>query len=163
MSSARHPFRSAGFTLVELMVTIAIMGVLLGIALPAYNEFVINQRVRGASMDLLSTLLLARSEAIKQNGNVSVVPVSGTTNWTSGWRIVGTDGATVRSQDSYNNIQISASFSTVGATSVVFDRTGRATDNGVTVEVGGPTANYAKRCISLGLTGQPKSAVGACS
>lgn len=156
----RHRSSTAGFTLVEMVVVVAIFAVLTGIALPSINELVINQRVRTASMDLIATLLLARSEAIKQNGNVSVVPASGTTDWVSGWRIVGTDGATVRSQDSYNNILISATIST-GTTNVTFDRTGRVSGT-VTLQISGPTAKYAKRCIAVGLTGQPKSTVGAC-
>lgn len=156
-----RPMRHAGFTLVEMAVVVAILAVLLGVALPAMNEFIVNQRVRGAAMDLVATLLLARSEAIKQNGNVSVVSTSTTTNWNSGWRIVGTDGTTIRNQESYSGIQISAAIS-AGSASVVFDRTGRVSGT-VAIEISGPTSSYAKRCISVGLSGQPKSTVGACS
>lgn len=154
---------TAGFTLVEMVVVVAILGILLGVAVPALQEFVINQRVRAATMDSISSLMLARSEAIKQGGDVSVTPASGTTNWSTGWRIVGTDGATVRTQDAYSGVQISATIST-GATSVVFNRTGRITGT-ATLEIGSTTnpTSYARRCVSVGLSGQPKSTVGACS
>ncbi|HEY6898902.1 MAG TPA: GspH/FimT family pseudopilin [Rhodocyclaceae bacterium] len=162
-ADARQAFKSNGFTLLEMIAVIAILAILLRIAVPALQELVINQRVRGATMDTLATLMLARSEAIKQGGNVSVTPASGTTNWSSGWRIVGTDGATVRTQDAYSGVQVSATIST-GAASVVFDRTGRISGTAtMQIESASNAASYARRCVSVGLSGQPKSTTGVCS
>ena len=57
----------------ELMVTLAIAGVLVGLAVPSMREFMRNSRLTSASNDLLHSLSLARTEAIKrQTGRVTV-------------------------------------------------------------------------------------------
>ena len=63
---------SAGFTLMELMVTLAIAGVLAAVAMPNMRVFMQNNRLSGASNDLLGSFQLARSEAIKRQENVVV-------------------------------------------------------------------------------------------
>ena len=61
-----------GFTLIELMTTIAVLVVLALVAMPSFRQFVANQRVRNASFELMSALTLARSQAIVQNGDVKL-------------------------------------------------------------------------------------------
>jgi type IV fimbrial biogenesis protein FimT len=64
----RHLAR--GVTLVELMIGLAILGVLLGIGLPMFSAFLANSKVRNATEALNSGLTLARSEAMRRNRNV---------------------------------------------------------------------------------------------
>ena len=73
--------RTPGFTLIELLVTLVVGGILVAIAVPAFNNFVLNDRDIGQANSLVSSLNYARSEAIKQNiaGGVTVCPsVNGT-------------------------------------------------------------------------------------
>ncbi|MCY1294680.1 Chthon cassette protein D [compost metagenome] len=82
----RRPVKSTGFTLIELMVTIAVLAIIVSIAAPAMGDFIVRQRVSSRASELLSTLALARMEAIKLNSKVVVLPVgNGSDGWNSGW------------------------------------------------------------------------------
>jgi type IV fimbrial biogenesis protein FimT len=76
--------RQAGFTMVELMIAIAIVGVLLGLAVPMFGETVAARRVQGAAQNLAATLRTAQAEAVRRNRAVEVLftnaqPVSANT------------------------------------------------------------------------------------
>ena len=65
--------RQPGFTLVELMITLTVVGILIGAALPNMRDFIRNNRLSGGVNDMLHSIQVARSEAIKrQQGNVVV-------------------------------------------------------------------------------------------
>ncbi len=81
-----------GFTLIELMVVIAIVAILATLAAPSFNALATTQALRAASSELHISLMQARSEALRTNRNVYVVPVSATTpatetDWAAGWTI----------------------------------------------------------------------------
>ena len=65
---------SRGFNLLELMVAIAIAGILLGIGIPSFTEFVRNSRMTSTANELLADITLARSEAIKRRSPVMLCP-----------------------------------------------------------------------------------------
>jgi len=77
--------RRGGFTLIELMVTLAILAAMLALAAPSFIAFQRNSELRGAANDILAALLTARSEALKRNANVFVVATD--SDWTKGWTI----------------------------------------------------------------------------
>ena len=79
-----------GFSIIELMLTITVMGILLGIAVPSFMDTVRNNRLISQNNEFIGSLNLARSEALKRSGSVSVcasadqLTCSGSTNWTTG-------------------------------------------------------------------------------
>jgi type IV fimbrial biogenesis protein FimT len=62
---------SAGFSLVELMVTILIASILVGVAVPSFRGAIANNRLTGQTNEMVSAMTLARSQAITQNQSVS--------------------------------------------------------------------------------------------
>jgi len=82
---------SLGFTLVELMVALTILGVLTAIATPTFKEYTRNTRVTTTQNNLVTALNLARSESLRRSRPVSVCASSdGLTcttqdKWVSGW------------------------------------------------------------------------------
>jgi type IV fimbrial biogenesis protein FimT len=62
----------AGFTLLELMVVVAIVGVLMAVAIPAMGNFIRNGRITAAANDLMAALHFTRSEAIKRRQPVTL-------------------------------------------------------------------------------------------
>lgn len=150
--------RSHGFTLVEMLVTLAIFAVLLMIALPSMRPFLQSQSVKNASMDLVSTVALARSEAIKRNATVDV-KATNAADWSLGW-VVSQGTNVIRKQGSLGNIAItpsSASFS--------FDGNGRMTSTGATFAIAPVNKTGSQPlCLSVtvGATGRTESTKVSC-
>ncbi len=85
------PLTVLGFTLVELMVTIALMAMVLTLAIPSYKETVRNAILTSRMNEFVATLNYARSEAVKRSMNVTVATADGSANWEHGWRVFYTD------------------------------------------------------------------------
>ncbi len=82
--------RHSGFTLIELMIAIALTGLLLSMAVPAMDLFVSNARQTSAINDFVSSMHIARSTAITTNTRVTLCPsANGVTceaiDWDRGW------------------------------------------------------------------------------
>lgn len=77
---------AGGFTLVELMITLVVLAILVTLAAPSFRNFLAQQRIRSASLDLIMGLTQARSEAINRNQGVSLWPID-STDWSEGWGV----------------------------------------------------------------------------
>lgn len=81
----------SGFTMVELMITLSIAAILLGVAVPSFMDSIRKNRLITQTNDIVGTLSLARMEAIKRGRLVYVCAksddstCSGSTNWANGW------------------------------------------------------------------------------
>lgn len=74
------PARSHGFTLIELMVTIAVAAILIAIAVPSFKNLTVSNALTTAANDMVGALNLARMEAIKLNATVQFCSNSATSN-----------------------------------------------------------------------------------
>lgn len=68
----KHESNQNGFTIIELVVTLAIFGIMLAIALPSFLSYLPTMRLKGAARDISSTLQSARMEAVSRNTNCNV-------------------------------------------------------------------------------------------
>jgi type IV fimbrial biogenesis protein FimT len=70
----------AGFTIVELMITLAVASILMALAVPSFNQMIVSGRLTAQSNDMLASISLARSEAIKRNASVTLCRTSSSTS-----------------------------------------------------------------------------------
>jgi len=105
------------FTLIELMIGVSILGLLLAIAVPSFNNVIRTNRVAGQANNVVSALVTARSEAVKRGIPVSVCAAdnsgaacSSTTasDWGKGW-IVFTDRASTQGSIETGDVVITSS------------------------------------------------------
>ena len=151
--SAQAAFQR-GFTIIEIIVVVAIMGVLLTIAAPSFVSFTASQKVKTASFDLYAAMMYARSEAIKRKVNVTVAAAGG--DWKNGWTVQAAGvGTPLRIQDPLSGVTFSNT-----TTSVVYRIDGRLTSAaalGVLIQPETSDSSIKNRCIRIDLTGLPKS------
>jgi len=130
--SARQYVNSQrGFTLVDVLVTTGVLGVLAGLAVPAFNNLLKSDRCIGQLNTLAASLNYARTEAVKRNTGVTVCPstngasCSGGTDWSGGWVVVDSNraNAPLRSMPPLKDrMTLSVTGSAAGIT---FESTGR--------------------------------------
>lgn len=77
-----------GFTLIELMITLAVVAIVVSIAAPSMGQFIRENRAAAQANNVLASIQLARSEAINRNMQVTMRRTSGTNSvWEDGWTI----------------------------------------------------------------------------
>jgi type IV fimbrial biogenesis protein FimT len=147
--------RAGGFTLPELLIVVTVLAVLLAAGAPQLGDFMRNQRVKTASFDLFSSLVLARSEAITRNTRVAVEPASG--SWSNGWVVSELGGTVIHQQQAVPDIAIA------GPSAVVYAESGRlnsASSPEFALTASGGGVVY--RCIRIDLSGRPVSKAEPC-
>ena len=76
----------------ELMITVALIGITAAIAVPNFKSFIDNNKVKKAAMQLQSGLMYARSEAVKRNSTIYLKPDSDSSSgWVDGWSVTTVD------------------------------------------------------------------------
>jgi type IV fimbrial biogenesis protein FimT len=74
--------RQHGMTIVEIMISLVVLGILLMVALPNFAAWLQNQQLRAATEGSLNGLQIARAEAIRRNALVQFVVAPPSTRWT---------------------------------------------------------------------------------
>jgi len=159
MNPTMNP-RRAGFTLIELMVVVALISIMLVIAVPSFTSFISNYRVTSAVNDFLQGVTLTRNEALKRGRRVMMLPndsggtPSVTGNWKYGWTIF---------VDTNNNQTLDSA--EIAAGNLIFQHL--ALDASIAVRDSGGSASppftdsASKTYVSFDGTGYPRQLGGA--
>ena len=159
--------RGAGFSLLELMVVLSIIGILVSIAIPGFGYLAASTKVKGASTELYLALIRARSESVKRNRGVQVIATSGDeTRWDEGWRVIADqnndgdyddtasdDDRLIAEQGVLQRVTI-----TMATDNVVYRPTGRISGAAQPAfDISSEDTEYdnLERCVSADLTGKP--------
>jgi type IV fimbrial biogenesis protein FimT len=158
----------SGFTLIELMVTVAVVGILALVAMPAMTDLVNNSRVAGQTEELVSSIQLARAEAVRRNVRVTLCPTNGSntistdcagsTSWTN-WAAITRSETVVLADRVLRNNTASGGMQVTGpAAGIVFKPSGLI-DSEQALQV---AKSSHKRCLTVRISGVVSVAKGAC-
>ncbi len=146
-----------GFTLIELMIVLVLVGILLGVGVPSFRSLIADQRLRAVGTDLIVGLNLTRSEAVKRNKRVVLSPSTG--GWQGGWKIA---NPVTSLPDILNHILPGGVTITEGPAIVTFGASGRTTTPvkfQVEISAGNDSTSS---CLRVELDGRTTSTPGDC-
>lgn len=151
---------SPGFTLVELMVTLAVLAILSTLAAPMFGDLIQRNKIDAASGELTHLLQYARSEAITRASAVTVTAGSG--NWV-GALSVATSSETLRQYGSEGINGGSAVTATGSASSLTFRAAGTLSGAAQSIRLCPGSGKSSGRLLSISSSGQITSTTTECS
>jgi len=157
----------AGFTMIELLVVMAIAAVLAAVGIPSLLDTVRSAQLRSSTSQLYDALLLARSEAVKRNAQVDVQPgttcvnpaTNNTAAWTGGWNVqLASCGTILQQFPATTNMTITA----VPGAGISYLPTGRISTTSASSFSFHSTKSTTipDRCIVISPSGQPSVRTG---
>jgi type IV fimbrial biogenesis protein FimT len=157
MVSAAALRRARGFTLTELLAVVAITAILASVAAPAFTSMVAAARGRSVSSELYAALARTRSEAIKRNAEVTLLPVTAR-QWQNGWSIPAPGDASRKLDDhpAVRGVTVS------GPASVVYLPNGRIKGTTLPAFDIALSANSQHRCVRVDLSGRANQSTSTC-
>lgn len=150
---------AGGFTLTELVVTIAIASVLTTLAVPSFNYVIATEHAKAAASELYTSLFTARADAIRLNQQM--VTSAATGGWKNGWSIAPKSGGPAL--DNHGATKQTSISEAAGATTVTYYPSGRLAVGAapvfhITAQTGSAVST---QCVSVNPTGTPYMAAGS--
>jgi type IV fimbrial biogenesis protein FimT len=151
-----------GFTLVELMIVMIILGVILAIGMPGFSELFLSTKLKSYANEMVASVYLARSEAIKRNAPMTLC-ISNTDgdacvasgDWEQGWIVMDpSDNTVIRQQPA---LSAGYKMTGTGGATMTFLPSGVASTAStmkvcrLTPDVGGQ-----ERVVQVSITGRPR-------
>lgn len=165
-AAGAHGASQRGFTLIELMVTIAIAAIILSLAIPSFTEAALGSKLRATANSLAAAATMARSEAIKRREQV-VLCASGNGSscggdWDQGWIVLGGSTVIMAQGAAPKGFKVNGNQS-----SLTFEPTGvGSTPANFTICRATPSVGGQERTVAISATGRAtveRTTAGACS
>ncbi|WP_417227675.1 GspH/FimT family pseudopilin [Amphritea sp.] len=160
--------KQTGFTLIELMVTLVVLGILLGVGIPSFNSVIESNTLRAVAHSVNTATQLARSEALDKRTNAAVCRANAAftacqfgADWSSGWVVVTQQGADLETAADVTVVRMweAVAITVSGAANgLVFERSGRATTTG-SIQIQNSSDS---RCLSVNGSGSTALQEGVC-
>ena len=175
---ARGGRAGGGFTLIEMLVTLVVLGLLMTVAVPSFNNAILSNKLSGYATSFAASAQLARSEAVQRNASVTMcrsadgASCATSGGWQQGWIIFNDkdgDGSVDADETRVHYQQaLGSDFSFTGDPyTIVFQSTGlSATSGSLTLCRQRPSPGAQERVITLSATGRVSTAItrtGICS
>ncbi|MBI5890540.1 MAG: GspH/FimT family pseudopilin [Nitrosomonadales bacterium] len=118
--------QASGFSLIELMIGLVIMGIILAAAAPNMHKWILNSQIRNAAESIQNGMQQARAQAIARNTNVEFVLSAVAVNDQTSWVIEEVGGTPFdRRLSSEGSQSVKRTILPAGTTTITFDNTGR--------------------------------------
>jgi type IV fimbrial biogenesis protein FimT len=145
-----------GFTIIELMVTLAVLAVVVAIAAPSFSGLLRDSRNQAIRNEMASALQMARSEAVKRRTNVIICKrnednddCDNGNDWSNGWLIKTSGGLVIKVWDAPNSVAVIGS-----AASITFESTGMASNaESITIKPTGGCTGQKQDSLAIKKTG----------
>lgn len=166
--------RQAGFTLIELMVTLVVLAILVALGLPSFQGSLRSNRVATATNEMIASLSLARSEAIRSTRGAGVCSstdgIACGGDWNDGWLVWADTNSNSALDDGETVLRFSQGIDSLTAIGpenevVAFDSRGRrraAGDQSLTLRPSECDSRPLQRTLTINASGQIKTAREEC-
>jgi type IV fimbrial biogenesis protein FimT len=154
--------RIPGFTLIEMMIVLVIVAVLLMIALPSFNVLSLRTKLKSHANDMVASVYLARSEAIKRNATMTMCiansdgdDCAGAGDWDQGWIVMDPNDLVIKwQQAASSDIKV---FGLSSIDTLTFQPSG-LTSTAATIYLCPvkPTSGVEERQVLVSATGRPR-------
>ena len=151
-----------GFTLVELMVVVVIVAIFLLIAAPSYTTLTQRTRLKSYANEVVASIYLARSEAIKRNASMTLctstlgASCDGDGNWGQGWIVMDPNDTVIKYQKSLPSGMVLFNPGDADFDSITFQSSGLVTAGELKLCQQAPTAGIEEKLITISSTGRAR-------
>jgi prepilin-type N-terminal cleavage/methylation domain-containing protein len=121
---ARNLQHERGFSLIELMVAIVVLGLLIGFSVPSYQTYALTQKLRGTSENLMQTINLQRSRAMATGQSVTI---NFNTGAPAGWTVMSA------SRQNQTTLPNGITYASANPGSLTLTRDGQVNNSGLVV------------------------------
>jgi type IV fimbrial biogenesis protein FimT len=112
---------SRGFSILEVVIVVAIIGILLATGVPSFFTYTQNMQIRSAAEQITAGLHIAKNEAIRRNALIQIALVNN-----SGWTITDANGAVLQSRDANEgSVNVTSVIAPAGTNALTFNGMGR--------------------------------------